>query len=321
MASRGYDVVVDVDAEGDLGHTDLQEDLEFHSSTFESPNSRSNKPGPAPPSSSSNPFSAPSTSTFSRKSYLWSLTFYAQFFDVDTSTVLARCLRALNPHPLSLSFRNYNGGGGGAGANFLDTLDGNPDLYGPFWIATTVVFILFLTGTVSQYLAWKGEAHFAYDFTLLSGAAGIVYGYTFVIPFGLWAVLKWFGGQGNPPLGGGGPSTGESVSLMELWALYGYANLIWVPVALISWSPFPALNYVFVGVGFAISALFLVRNLWPAMGATEAKISRVLVIGVIVLHAALAVAIKFFFFKHGSPVPTKSSGGDDGKTIERMLGF
>ena len=53
MANRGYDVVVDVDAEacfvllqfvcasttpltllqGDLGHTDLQEDLEFHSSS------------------------------------------------------------------------------------------------------------------------------------------------------------------------------------------------------------------------------------------------------------------------------------------------
>ncbi|KLJ06675.1 hypothetical protein EMPG_17838 [Blastomyces silverae] len=33
MANRGYDVVVDVDAEGDLGHTDLQEDLEFHPSS------------------------------------------------------------------------------------------------------------------------------------------------------------------------------------------------------------------------------------------------------------------------------------------------
>ncbi|CEA17193.1 Yip1-domain family protein, partial [Blumeria hordei DH14] len=30
----GYDVEVDVDEDGDLGHTDLQEDLEFHSSNF-----------------------------------------------------------------------------------------------------------------------------------------------------------------------------------------------------------------------------------------------------------------------------------------------
>jgi hypothetical protein len=107
--------------------------------------------------------------------------------------------------------------------NFLDVLEGNPDLYGPFWIATTVVVILFLTGTISQYLASTGKEHFAYDFKLLSGAAGLIYGYTLFIPLGLWAVLKWFGS--------------ESANLMECWALYGYANLIWIPVALVSWSP------------------------------------------------------------------------------------
>jgi protein YIPF1/2 len=102
-------------------------------------------------------------------------------------------------------------------------LEGNPDLYGPFWIATTVVVILFLTGTISQYLAEKGQGHFAYDFRLLSGAAGLIYGYTLVIPLGLWAALKWFGSEG--------------ANLMECWSLYGYANLIWIVVALVSWSP------------------------------------------------------------------------------------
>lgn len=55
-------------------------------------------------------------------------------------------------------------------ANFLDVLEGNPDLYGPFWIATTVVFILFLGGTISKYLAESGTTdRFTYDFRLLSG--------------------------------------------------------------------------------------------------------------------------------------------------------
>lgn len=48
-------------------------------------------------------------------------------------------------------------------------LEGNPDLYGPFWIATTVVFILFLGGTISKYLATTGQEPFVYDFKLLSG--------------------------------------------------------------------------------------------------------------------------------------------------------
>lgn len=71
---------------------------------------------------------------------------------MDTSAVLSRCWAALFPR-----------------ANFLDVLEGNPDLYGPFWIATTVVFILFLGGTISQYVSLTGSAPFAYDFKLLSG--------------------------------------------------------------------------------------------------------------------------------------------------------
>jgi hypothetical protein len=81
------------------------------------------------------------------------MSYYSQFFDVDTSSVLSRCWAALYPR-----------------ANFLDVLEGNPDLYGPVWIATTVVFILFIGGTISQYLVEKGTSEgFRYDFRLLSG--------------------------------------------------------------------------------------------------------------------------------------------------------
>lgn len=156
-----------------------------------------------------------------------------------------------------------------------------------------MVFILFLTGTISQYLASHHDKAFVYNFKLLSGAAGLVYGYTAFVPVALWVALKWFGGSSA------GATLGERdsrISLVECWALYGYANVIWVPVALISWSPIAVLNYVFVAVGFAVSAGFLTRNLWPVVSVTEVKVSRVLVIGVVGLHAGLAIAIKFLFF-------------------------
>ncbi|KAK5112366.1 hypothetical protein LTR62_004329 [Meristemomyces frigidus] len=300
MAGRqGYDVVVDVDAEGDLGHTDLNDDLEFHNSTFNNAPSNGRTTKPFQPTQT--PFlPAPSASRnnlqSNSKRYLWSLAFYQQFFDVDTSAILHRCRSTLYPR-----------------ANFLDTLDGHPDLYGPFWIATTVVVILFLTGTISAYLQSTGKGHFAYDFKLLSGAAGLIYGYTLFVPMGLWGVLRWFGS--------------ESANLMECWALYGYGNLIWVPVALVSWSPLTALNYAFVGVGFAVSAVFLFRNLYPVVSATDAKTSRALLIVVIALHAGLAIAIKVLFFAHNSPAlkggkgasgGTPATGGDSGKDMEAM---
>lgn len=199
------------------------------------------------------------------KRHLWTIQYYSQFFDVDTNEVIRRCVAAVYPR-----------------SNFLDVLDGNPDLYGPFWIATTVVIILFLTGTISQYLAHEHDEHFEYDFRLLSGAAGLIYGYTGVIPIALWGALRWFGSS--------------SADLIECWALYGYANLLWIAVALASWSPLTALNWALVGVGFAWTVFFLLRNLYPVLSATDAKTSKILLIAVVVLHAGLAIAIKVLFF-------------------------
>ncbi|KAL7267635.1 hypothetical protein RUND412_009769 [Rhizina undulata] len=274
MTNNGYDVVVDVDDEGDLGHTDLT-DLEFHPSNYNQDQAKGKIPQNT--SNSGGFFSGPSNSRNedgSAKRFLWSIDFYAQFFDVDTNEVLKRCWAALFPK-----------------ANFLDVLEGNPDLYGPFWITTTVVLILFLSSTIAQYFARMKDVPYVYDFGLLSGAAGLMYGYTGITPIALWGILKWYGS--------------ESANLLECISLYGYSNLIWVPVAIASASPITILNYVFVGTGFGVSAVFLFRNLYPVVSATDAKTSKILLIAVVALHAGLALAIKILFFAHGSPVAPK----------------
>lgn len=122
----------------------------------------------------------------------------------------------------------------------------------------------------------------------------MIYGYTLVIPIALFLALKYFGS--------------ESANLLECWALYGYSNLIWIPVALISWSPIAILNFVFVGVGFGLSVAFLLRNLYPVLSATDKQTSKALLILVVCLHAGLAIAIKILFFASGSPV---NNGGKD----------
>jgi len=128
------------------------------------------------------------------------------------------------------------------------------------------------------------------------GAAGLIYGYTLVIPIALFLALKYFGS--------------ESANLLECWALYGYSNLIWIPVALISWSQLNVLNYVFVAVGFGLSVAFLLRNLYPVLSATDRQISKVLLILVVLLHAGLAIAIKVLFFSYGG-LAVQPPAGDD----------
>lgn len=135
----------------------------------------------------------------------------------------------------------------------------------------------------------------------MTGSAGLIYGYTLVIPMALFLALKYSGS--------------EAANLMECWALYGYSNLIWIPVALISWSPFTLLNWIFVGVGFGVSVAFLLRNLYPVLSATDKQRSKLLLIFVVVLHAALAIAIKFLFFapvhhKAAPPAPADPAPAD-----------
>ena len=69
------------------------------------------------------------------------------------------------------------------------------------------------------------------------------------------------------------------------------------------------LNYIFVGVGFGLSAAFLLRNLYPVLSATDVRTSKILLIVVVALHAGLAIAIKILFFAHQSPAK-KDSGAD-----------
>lgn len=119
----------------------------------------------------------------------------------------------------------------------------------------------------------------------------------------------------------------ESANLLECWALYGYSNLIWIPVALVSWSPIKILNWVFVGVGFGVSVAFLLRNLYPVLSATDRQTSKVLLVAVVALHFGLAIAIKVLFFAHGSPLPGgkeetgPGTGGGDGDGGDKQAMF
>lgn len=138
---------------------------------------------------------------------------------------------------------------------------------------------------------------------MLAGAAGLIYGYTLVVPVVLFLALRYFGS--------------ESANLLECWALYGYGNLIWIPVALISWSPITALNWVFVSIGFFLSLSFLVRNLYPVLSATDRRTSKVLLVLVLALHLGLAFAIRILFFARKIPVDSNPNpgGGDEKPTL------
>ncbi|KAJ7455053.1 Yip1-domain-containing protein [Mycena latifolia] len=110
----------------------------------------------------------------------WTVEYYQSYFDIDTKTVLQRCTATLLPSM----------------TDFLSSHLNPADLYGPFWTATTLVLVLFLSSLlgapVSSYLSAPGTPY-AYDFGLLSVAAGLVYAYALALPVLMWAALRWMG--------------------------------------------------------------------------------------------------------------------------------
>jgi hypothetical protein len=74
---------------------------------------------------------------------LWNVRRYRPFFNVDTSDVVWRVGSSfLGP------FR----------PDFMEATMARPDLYGPFWIATTLVFVTAVAGNYAEFLAWSRSA-------------------------------------------------------------------------------------------------------------------------------------------------------------------
>eukprot|EP00964_Phaeocystis_antarctica_P152433 scaffold120310_cov63-Phaeocystis_antarctica.AAC.1 len=69
----------------------------------------------------------------------WTIAYYQPLFDVDTVQVLNRVKGSLLPRP--------------RGA-FFELIAANPDLYGPFWVATTLIFAMAITGNLASYFAF-----------------------------------------------------------------------------------------------------------------------------------------------------------------------
>ena len=84
--------------------------------------------------------------------YLFRLKFYQQFFQIETIDVLKRMFWSIFPF----------------GENFIKRISPNQDFYGPFWITTTVIFVLTLVSNCVKWGAYSSEnaeSEYSYDWT------------------------------------------------------------------------------------------------------------------------------------------------------------
>jgi hypothetical protein len=87
---------------------------------------------------------------------MWLISFMHQFFQVKTSEVIQRIMHSLVPFNPKL----------------LEISQNNPDVYGPFWIYTTLIFVLAASGALTKFL--NGNPTLAFFQNFVPYAAGLV---------------------------------------------------------------------------------------------------------------------------------------------------
>jgi len=144
---------------------------------------------------------------------LLSPAFYKALFNVNTADVSARLVVALNPFQTS---------------HFLEIAGAAPDMYGPFWVAATLVFAIGASANMASWVNWTPAyaaaarggvvtALWKYDFTLVTLALVTVYGWALGAPLVLWMALQY--------------ANVTALPLVTLVCAYGYSLAVFVPAA------------------------------------------------------------------------------------------
>nr|ACU23194.1 unknown [Glycine max] len=222
-----------------------------------------------PPRDADDSFSKPVSGSDEPQQGGWFQTFtiaaYKPYFDVDTSDVLERIIDSLFP------FRG----------SFNEKTATDPDLYGPFWICTTLIFVAASIGTFVTYIAHKLKSkEWDYDINLVTWSAGLFYGYVTIVPLCLYVIPKYF----SAPAG-----------LVQLFCLYGYSLFVFIPALCMSVVPLDIFRWVVAGVAGFMSATFVALNLRAHIKSAGERWF-LIVAGIFLLQLALAVVLKLYLF-------------------------
>jgi len=206
-----------------------------------------------------------------KKFHIWNIAYYRGYFNVDTKEVGNRILRSVAPYSMS----------------FFDSVKENPDLYGPFWIATTLIFIMAASGNFANYL--HDSDNFSYDFRTVTFGSGAIYGYISIIPILLWITFRWLA---------------VSLGLVQIVCIYGYSLFVFIPIAVLCIIPIDWLRWVLIEVATFDSIVFLVMNFFPPLIKNNLAESKKVLGGLIIiaivslLHFGLGLTFKLYFFDY-----------------------
>lgn len=145
------------------------------------------------------------------------LNYWSEFFEIDQTELRLRVMATLNPIKPSLAER----------------IEEKPDLYGPFWICTTLIFMLLISesfwNVLNNMLTSKDKRNI-FNFQQISWAVSLVYGAFLAFPMIFFVVNKLFG---------------SSSSVLKCACIYGYSVFSLVLASFLSILPIKSFRYLF----------------------------------------------------------------------------
>ena len=162
--------------------------------------------------------------------------------------------------------------------SFFDIAVEKPDLYGPFWIYTTLIYVIAAGGALSYYFTNSVNNYFQ---AFVPVAGSILYFFGFGFPFVMWLCLRIFKNE---------------MKYVSLICLYGYSLTCFIPVLILCACGFAWVQWLLLLYGIVNSTAFVMLNLWNHIRSIEEK-KKYIFLGIFGAgQFILFLILKFYFF-------------------------
>ncbi len=162
----------------------------------------------------------------------------------------------------------------------LNKIRPSPDLYGPFWITSTLIFTIAISGNIFSFLSnfgtqidwhtdfhkgtiwflalfWISYSNKVWSFIVTSSAAAIL-AYWWIMPSLLYIIMRWRQIKGD-------------FEFIEMLCVYGYSLSIYIPVSILWLIHISLIQWIFVLVAVILSGTVLILTFWPVFSQDENK--------------------------------------------------
>ena len=174
--------------------------------------------------------------------------------------------------------------------DFMDIAVKTPDLYGPFWIYTTLIYVIAAGGALSYYFTNAVNNYFQ---LFVPVAGSILYSFGFGFPLALWLCMKVFKLE---------------MKYVSLICLYGYSLTCFIPVLILCASGFAWIQWILLIYGIANSTAFVLINLWNYIRTVDDK-KKYTFLGIFGAgQFILFLILKFYFFGSFNSKNIKNDG-------------